>query len=124
MALDISAGVGEPRRRNRFVMFPRGCAACDRDQSSERVGRRRNCGLGNAIPLSSKRVDKSEHERFDATLRMENKGPLALVRYRSDAFVASRTRRSIDELSLNSYVLYRELSGGAWFEAGTDFVPR
>jgi AraC-like DNA-binding protein len=63
-------------------------------------------------------------ERFDATRRMENKGPLVRMRLRSDAYVASRTRRNIDQLPWNSYFLYREISGGAWFEAGTKAVTR
>ena len=67
---------------------------------------------------------KGAEERFDATLRMENKGPLVRMRYQSDGYVVSRTRRNIDQLSMNSYILYRELSGGAWFEAGTEAVMR
>jgi AraC-like DNA-binding protein len=63
-------------------------------------------------------------ECFDATLRMANKGPLVRLRYRSDAFVVSRTRGNIDELSWNSYGLHRELSSGAWFEAGREAVTR
>jgi hypothetical protein len=67
---------------------------------------------------------KGAEERFDATLTMENKGPLGRVRYRSDAYVVSRSRRNIDELPWNGYILYRELSGGAWFEHGTEAVTR
>jgi AraC-like DNA-binding protein len=67
---------------------------------------------------------KGAQERFDATLRMENKGPLVRLRYRSDPFVVTRTRRNIDQHSRNAYGFYRELSRGAWFEAGTEFVTR
>jgi AraC-like DNA-binding protein len=67
---------------------------------------------------------KSAEERFDATLRMENKAPLVFLRYQSDAYVVSRTRRNIDQLPWNSYILYRELGGGTWFEAGTEAVTQ
>jgi AraC-like DNA-binding protein len=67
---------------------------------------------------------KVAEEGFDATLTLENKGPLVRLRFRSDGYIVSRTRRTIDELSWNSYVLYRELSGGAWFEHGTEAVIR
>jgi AraC-like DNA-binding protein len=67
---------------------------------------------------------KGVEERFDAYMRIENKGPLVRAHIRGDAYVVSRTRRNIDELSWNSYLLYRELSGGVWFEAGTEAVTQ
>jgi AraC-like DNA-binding protein len=67
---------------------------------------------------------RGAEERFDATRRMENKGPLVRIRLRSDGYVVSRTRRNIDRLPWNSYVLYRELSGCAWLETGMEAVTR
>jgi hypothetical protein len=67
---------------------------------------------------------ESPEERFDATLRIDYKRPLVRLHYRSDAFLVSRTDRNIDDASWNSYILYRELSGGAWFEAETEAVTR
>jgi AraC-like DNA-binding protein len=75
------------------------------------------CGVDAEFP-------KGAEERFDATTRAEYKGPLIRVRFTSDGYVVSRTRRNIDQLPWNSYILHRELSPGAWFEAGMEGVTR
>jgi AraC-like DNA-binding protein len=68
---------------------------------------------------------REAEDKFDAAFTLENKGPIIRLRFRSDSHEVTRDQRTIDNRPWNGYVLYRELSPGAWVQSGAEAVtPR